>query len=107
MLGGVLLGFATFTRDFVRASNAAALRATASDLAVERIEYVKAATNYAAIDALAGVESTVPNAPAGYTRRTIVSQTRTAALDYKTITVIVTSPALGPTVSKTTAVAAF
>ncbi|GJG86549.1 hypothetical protein tb265_17300 [Gemmatimonadetes bacterium T265] len=106
LLGGVLLGFAAFTRNFVRASNAAALRAAASDCAVERIEAAKAATTYAALDTLAGTEPTVLCA-AGYARRTVVRQTRTAQVDYKTVTVTVTHPALGTTVSKTTAIAAF
>lgn len=106
MLGGVLLGFAAFTRNFVRASNGASLRATASDLAVERIEAAKAATSYAAIDALAGTEAAIANAPR-YARRTVVRQTRTAQVDYKTITVTVTHPAMAAAVNKTTAIAAF
>lgn len=106
MLGGVLLGFAMFTRNFVRASNAAALRAAASDCAVERLEAAKAATTYAALDTLAGTEPTVRGA-VGCSRRTVVRQTRTAQVDYKTVTVTVTGPALGTTVSKTTAIAAF
>lgn len=106
MLGGVLLGFGVFTRNFVRASNVAALRATASDCAVERIEAAKASTSYASLDTLAGSEPTLTCA-VGYARRTAVRQTRTAQLDYKTITVTVTNRALGTSVSKTTAVAAF
>ncbi len=110
LLGGVLLAFAGFTRNFVRASNGVALRAAASDLAVERLEAAKAATSYAAIDALAGTEATVPNTTpgySGYARRTVVTQTRTAQVDYKTITVTVTHPALAASVNKTTAIAAF
>ena len=106
MLGGVLLGFAVFTRNFARASNTASLRAAASDLAVERLEAVKAATTYAAIDAFAATETVIPTAP-GYARRTVVTQTRTAQVDYKTITVSVTHPALAQSVNKTTAIAAF
>lgn len=107
MLAGVLLGFAVFTRNFVRASNAATLRAAASDLAVERVEAAKAAPTYAAVDALAGNETSVANAPAGYARRTLVARTVKAQFDYKTITVTVTHPALATSVSKTTAIAAF
>ena len=107
MLGSVLLGFAVFTRNFVRASNGAALRASASDFAVERIEAAKSATSYAGIDALAGTEPTIANAPAGYARRTVVLRTYTIQADYKTVTVTVTHPALGTSVSKTTAIAAF
>ena len=106
MLGGVLLGFAAFTRNFLRASNIAALRAMASDCAVERSEAAKASTSYAALDTLAGIEPTITCA-VGYARRTAVRQTRTAQLDYKTITVTVTTRALGTSVSKTTAIAAF
>ena len=106
MLGGVLLGFAAFTRNFVRASNVAALRATASDCAVERIEAAKASTSYAALNALGGYEPTIACA-AGYARRTAVQQTRTPQVDYKTITVTVTNTALRTSVSKTTAIAAF
>lgn len=106
MLGGVLLGFAVFTRNFARASNAASLRAAASDLAVERLEAAKAATTYAAVDGFAGTEAAIAAAP-GYARRTVVAQTRTAQVDYKTITVTVTHPAMARPVSKTTAIAAF
>ncbi len=106
MIGAVLLGFAVFTRNFVRASNSAALRASASDLAVQRVESAKSATSYAAIDALAGTEPTIANAP-HFTRRTVVLHTSTSTVDYKTVTVTVTNSALATSVSKTTAIAAF
>lgn len=109
LLGGVLLGFATFTRNFVRAGTRAGTRSTASDLAVERVEQAKALTSYGAIDALAGTESpiTAPVAAPGYTRRTVVRRTQTAQGDYKTVTVVVTHAALAGPVSKTTIIAAY
>lgn len=111
MLGTVLLGFAVFTRNFVRASNTATLRAMASDLAVLRIEAAKA-EGYAGIDAYAGTQTNVTldsssAASPRFTQRTVVRRTATVAADYKTITVTVTHPALAAAVSKSTTVAAF
>lgn len=106
LLGTVLLGFAAFTRDFVRAGTRAGVRSAASDLAVERVEAAKAQTAYAAVDALAGTEAAVAGSP-GFTRRTVVRRTQTAQWDYKTVTATVTHAALAAPVSKTTVVAAF
>jgi hypothetical protein len=111
LLGGVLLGFAAFTRNFVRAGTRADVRSVASDCAVDRVEDAKAVTTYAGVDALAGTEAAAalpcraPNA--GYARRTAVRRTQTAQGDHKTVTVTVTHAALAAPVSKTTIIAAF
>lgn len=109
LLGGVLLGFAAFTRNFVRAGTRAGLQSAASDCAVQRVEDAKALTSYAAVDALAGTESGTPcgSDRPGFGRRTAVRRTQTAQGDYKTVTVTVTHAALAAPVSKTTIIAAY
>lgn len=106
LLGGVLLGFATFTRNFVRAGTRAGVRSAASDLAVDRVELAKAQATYAALDTLAGTESPVAGSP-GFTRRTVVRRTATAQWDYKTVSATVTHATLAAPVSKTTIIAAY
>lgn len=110
LLGGVLLGFAAFTRTFVRASNGAVLRSTAIDLAVAQIEAAKTQGTYAGVGGLAGTEPAVPdpsNPQIVFARRTIVVRDSTVRWDYRTVTVVVTHPALTTAVRKTTVIAAF
>ena len=106
LLGGTLLSFATFTQKFTHNTAAAAMRSTASDLAVERIEAVRQATTYAAIDGFVATEPSISGFP-GYVRRTYVRRTQSTTVDHKTVTVVVASRALGDSVVKTSIVAAF
>ena len=76
MMGGVLLAFLTFTQKMGRAGGLATQRTTASDLAVERLETVKAATDYAAIDAMATTESNLGTGYSAFTRQTYVRRTQ-------------------------------
>ena len=106
LMGGVLLGFAAFAQRMGHATGLASQRTAESDLAVERLEAVRALTDYAAIDAMALVESP-PAVPTGYQRQTYVRRTQNAAADHKTITVVVRMPALKDSVVKTTVIPAF
>lgn len=106
MLGGVALAFATFAQRMARGSSLATRRSTASDLAVERLESVKGARDYAAVDAFAVREASVTGF-AGFTRDTYVRRTVGPTADHKIVTVVVGIPALRDSVVKTTIVAAF
>lgn len=106
ILATATLAFAAFGERFARASNAAALRSTASDLAVERLELIRSHTDYATLDGYAGTEATIAGAP-GFARRTAVRRTLTPTADYRTVTVTVSHAALPTPVAKTTAIAAY
>ncbi len=111
-----LLGFGAFLTRFMHLSSQSSAASTAMDLAVSRIEQVKAYPTYASLETtFNATESSLPNCT-GCTRVTLVTRTLNAAADYKTVTVTVTMPGLsnGPTASplgtsvvKTTTIAAF
>ena len=106
LMGGILLTFAAFTQRMGHANGLASQRTNESDLAVERLEAVRALTDYTAIDAMAVTESP-PTVPTGYQRQTYVRRTQNSAADHKTITVVVRISALKDSVVKTTVIPAF
>ena len=112
ILGGVFLGLALFVSNMAHSSAYSRLEDTAEDLVADRLETVKSATDYAAIDSLfTTTEGVIPGSQyAGFSRQTIVDRVGgqpADSVDYKLITVIVTNPALPKPVRKTTAIAAF
>lgn len=106
LLSGVLLGFAAFSQRMAHGNSLATTRSTESDLAVDRLETVRAATDYPSIDAFGVLETSIAGFP-GYTRRTYVTRTVNSAADHKTITVVVSRPTIRDSVVKTTVIAAF
>jgi prepilin-type N-terminal cleavage/methylation domain-containing protein len=112
ILSGALLSMGGFVTKFANTVNMSDIRSIASDLAADRIETVKAATSYASIDSLyAKTEAagTVVGYPK-FTRRTIVQRVGggpTDLVDYKIITVIVSTPPLKVPVKKTTIISDF
>jgi hypothetical protein len=106
LLGGVLLSFATFTQRMTRGNSLATQRTTASDLAVERLETVRSSTDYAAIDAFAIKETSIPGFT-GFVRQTYVRRTQSSAADHKTVTVVVNITTLRDSIVKTTVIPAF
>jgi prepilin-type N-terminal cleavage/methylation domain-containing protein len=106
LLGGVLLSFAAFAQRMARGNSLATQRSTASDLAVERLEAVRSATDYAAIDAYAVSEPTLAGYP-NIARQTYVRRTQGTASDHKTVTVVVRLTALRDSIVKTTIIPAF
>lgn len=106
----VTLGMGAFMGQFVRAVGTANVRAMANELVADRLETVKGATRYSAIDSIyAGTESAIPGF-AGFERRTLV--TRVGGLppdlyDYRIVTVIVSGRNLARPVKKTTVISAF
>jgi prepilin-type N-terminal cleavage/methylation domain-containing protein len=114
ILGGVLLGLGMFSARLAQATSTARVRVTASQLANERIEQVKAAIRYTAIETLfVATEASVPS-PDGigkYSRRTWVTRvggTLADTIDYKIVTVQVSEAnQKGGPVRKTTVIAPF
>ena len=105
-----LLSVSAFAGRFAKATRLMNARNTASELVADRIEDVKGAVRYSAIDSIYAItENTISGAP-GYTRKTLVRRVGGGAPDlddYKVITVIVSSSQLASPSKKTTIIAAF
>jgi len=110
LLGGVLLGLGSFTMQMSQAASRARLRAVAAQLASDRLETVKGAPRYSAIDSMyVATEASVDGHP-GYTRQTMVTHVGGAAqdsVDYRIVTVEVRNAQLPTPVRKTTIIAPF
>lgn len=110
ILGGVMLGLGMFSVRLSQETSRARMRITASQLADERVEAVKSAPRYSAIESLyVKTESSIP----GYSRflrQTSVRRVGGAVsdtIDYKIVTVQVTNPQMNGAVTKTTVIAPF
>jgi hypothetical protein len=82
----------------------------ANELASQRLEEIKNAPRYAAIDTLYPGTVALSTPYVGYTRTTQVTHTGGGArdlYDYKTITVTVSNPRLGVPIKRTTMIAAY
>ena len=111
ILTGVLLALALFVSRMAHTTSNARLLGTANELAANRIENIKASSNYASIDTFAVKEtSALGSRYAGFTRQTLIKHIGGSvkdSVDYRIITVIVTNPVMSDTVKKTTAIASF
>lgn len=104
----VLMLLATSTGRTVHTAAIASAQEAALQLAMDRVEQVRADPRYSAIDTLyAGTETGFPSLP-GYTRTTKIVRVGglNQANDYKRITVTVTGPGLTVPVARSTTVAA-
>ncbi|MFL5580632.1 MAG: hypothetical protein ACJ8AO_09670 [Gemmatimonadaceae bacterium] len=113
ILVGATLTMGGFVSRFAHTTSVAEVRATAAEIAAERLEAIKQAPAYATIEATyEGVDSTLAGRP-GYRRATVVNRVtrRDPATggvdDYALVTVVVTHAALAAPVRKTTVVSAF
>jgi prepilin-type N-terminal cleavage/methylation domain-containing protein len=112
ILGGALMSLAGFVAKFAHTVSDADIRGIAAELAADRIETVKAATQYMSIDSLyARTEGrgTISGYPK-FTRQTLVQRVGggpTDLVDYRIVTVIVTAPPLRTPVKKTTIISDF
>lgn len=110
LLTGALLAMGAFIARYAQVTGAMSIRAEANELVADRLEAVKGALKYATIETnFAGTEQSIANHP-GFKRQTLF--TRTGGLppslyDYKTVTVIVTSPALKTPAKKSTIISVF
>ena len=110
LLGGVLFGMSAFSLKLAQASTVARIRATASQLISDRLEQVKGAPRYSAIDSLYVRQETDASGFTGYTRQTWVTRVGGLAadtIDYKLVTVEVRHARLVKPMRKTTAIPPF
>jgi prepilin-type N-terminal cleavage/methylation domain-containing protein len=104
----VLLLLATSTGRTVHTAATASAQEAALQLAMDRVEQVRADPRYNSIDTLyVGTETGFPSLP-GYTRTTRIVRVGGTGQpnDFKKITVTVTGPGLAAPVARTTTVAA-
>lgn len=110
ILAVAALGLAGFMVKFGRAVADSDVRNTASELASQRLDEIRNAPRYSAIDSQYPGSVGLGNPYRGYTRRTLVAHTgggATDPYDYRTITVIVSNPRLSVPVKRTTIIAAY
>jgi prepilin-type N-terminal cleavage/methylation domain-containing protein len=109
ILSTALLAMAGFTARYQQIDTNTRLMGKARQAANERLEQVRGATPYLAIDSMATTESSMSGLP-GYTRTTDIMRIgggTADTVDYKIVTVTVQPPGTGRTVKKTTIVGAF
>lgn len=110
LLSGVLLGMGAFSASMARTSGSARVTATATQLVADRLELVKTAPRYTAIESLyVATEMSIAGQP-GYTRKTLVRRVgglATDSIDYKIVTVEVGHSAIPKPVRKSTIIAPF
>lgn len=109
ILGAALLAMAGFTVRYQQIDSNARVMFRAQQAANERLETVRTAQPYLSLDTMATTESVVPGYP-GYTRQTSVTRVGGSAsdtVDFKIVTVKVTTPGLARYSTKTSIVGAF
>jgi prepilin-type N-terminal cleavage/methylation domain-containing protein len=110
ILGGVLLALGMFAVRLAQATSTSRIRIEAAQLAADRLETVKGAPRYSAIESLfVATEVPVPG-HTGFTRQTWVQRVGGAVsdtIDYKIITVQVQNAQLSSNVRKTTVIAPY
>jgi type II secretory pathway pseudopilin PulG len=97
ILGGSVLSAGVYFTKFTRTVTDERIRSTAMQLAAERIEQVKTAPTYQGLDALYGTAESSVAGYSGYTRRTDITRIGgqpADSIDYKIVTVTVTTPAI-------------
>ncbi len=109
ILGAALLAMAGFTVRYQQVDSNARIVNRAQQAANERLEAVRTAQPYLSLDTMATTESVVPGYP-GYVRQTSVTRVGGSAadtVDYKIVTVRVTTPGAVRYATKTSIVGAF
>ncbi len=102
-----MLGLGAFLPNFMHVSAQGTILSAASDLAVTRIETIKAWPTYATLQStFAGTQSN-PSTCTGCSVVTVITHTSTAIADYETVSVTVSGPNIVTPVEKTTAIASF
>jgi prepilin-type N-terminal cleavage/methylation domain-containing protein len=110
IFGVIMVSMGAFGIKFVRAVWGAGLQSTASDLAIQRIETVKSGSLYGNLETqFVGTESSIAGYP-GFTRVTHITHiggNPTDSVDYKVVSVTVSTQRLATPVKKTTIIANF
>ena len=110
LMAGVLLGLGAFSAGMARTSGTARVTATATQLVNDRLELVKTAPRYTAIESLYVALETSISGQSGYTRKTLVRRVGgqpTDSIDYKIVTVEVAHSALKKAVRKSTVISVY
>lgn len=114
ILTGVVLVLGSFSASFARANSQSHLLITANQIAARRLDELHTQPTYASVDGLATAAGSPDSIFADNTWfreavsiRRVGGTASTDSVDYKLMTVTVTSPLLRKTVAKTTAIAAF
>lgn len=110
ILAMATLSLAAFMGKFARAVAVSDVKNTANELASQRLEEIKTAPRYAAIDTLYPGTAALSSPYNGFTRQTLVSHFGGGAADlydYRTVTVIVRNSRLSAPIKRSTIIAAF
>lgn len=110
LMAGVLLAMGRFSGALAHTTGTARVTATATQLVADRLEQVKSAPRYVAIESLYVANESAIAGFGGFSRQTIVKRiggTATDSIDYKIVTVQVTNSALSKPVRKSTVIAPF
>lgn len=110
LMAGVLLAMGRFSGALAHTTGTARVTATATQLVADRLEQVKSAPRYTAIESLYVATENSISGFGGFTRQTIVKRiggTATDSIDYKIVTVQVNNSALSKAVRKSTVIAPF
>ena len=110
LLAGALLSMGAFMARYSKVTGTMTIRSEANELVADRLEAVKGAPKYSTIETnWVATELSIPNHP-GFKRQTLVTHTGglpPSLYDYKTVTVIVTSPVLTNPAKKSTIISVF
>lgn len=110
LMAGVLLAMGRFSGALAHTTGTARVTASATQLVADRLEQVKSAPRYTAIESLyVATESSIAGF-GGFTRQTLVKRiggTATDSIDYTIVTVQVNNSALSKAVRKSTVIAPF
>ena len=110
ILAVATLSIAGFMGKFARIVAVSDVKNTANELASQRLEQIKNAPRYGAIDTLYPGTQALSSPYTGYTRQTLVTHTGGGAsdlYDYRTITVIVSNPRLSTPIKRSTMIASY
>lgn len=110
ILATAMLSIAAYMGKATRIVAVADVKNTANELASQRLEEIKNAPRYAAIDTLYPGTVALATPYVGYTRQTLVAHTGggpSDSLDYRTITVTVSNARLSAPIKRTTIIAAY
>ncbi|MGH7649425.1 MAG: type IV pilus modification PilV family protein [Gemmatimonadaceae bacterium] len=107
ILTGAMLGMGMFVSRLAHTSGTGYEMSEAGDLAVARIEQIKAYPAYSTLETkFVATETGISGYP-GFKRQTFITRTSNSTKDYKVVTVIVTAAALSTPMKKTSIIAAF
>ena len=107
ILTGAMLGMGMFVSRLSHTGATGYQQSMAGDLAVARIEQIKAYPTYSSLESqFVTTETNMVGYP-GFSRRTYITHTTNGTTDYKTVTVVVSSSTLSSPMKKTSIISAY